>query len=168
MRVLYWLALSVAFGGCAGRDTHSETPESATRRALGGAANRANQKAAESRALPSRELVVVPGGTFGPYIGRSSSSGVLVWASRDAGKAEWHSLGVKLPEGTASSPVTLGPAPEQLSLVVVREARPQGGFVVLSAEPHGESSVVHAMLLGSQGQLESGPFELAQTQGTLL
>src|SRR5690606_23888610 len=104
---------------------------------------------AQAPALQARELTVVPGGTFGPYIGRSSTGSVLVWAARDAqGSGHWHSLAVDGAGNPKGQALKLAGAPAALSLVVVRRARhdPAAGFVVAAGEPNADEPAVHAFL----------------------
>ncbi len=155
---------------CAGREAPLEGPGSGTHRAPGGAPSRTEQQAAAAPALESRQLTIVPGGTFGPYVARAGDSAVLVWATRDdEGHGHWHSLNVQSAEAPPSEPLELAPAPDDLSLVAVRQAGEGkgAGYVVVNAEP-GDFPSVRAFLLGKEGQLQGGPHELAQAGGAVL
>jgi len=112
---------------------------------------------------------VVPGGTFGPYVGRSGEAGVLVWATRNAeGKGSWYSLPSSAQAGSAQ-PLRVAEAPGELALVTVRPASkdPKGGFVVLGVEPTGDGATLHAFALGPQGELGGKPRVLATTKGPI-
>ncbi|HEU5073825.1 MAG TPA: hypothetical protein VFU02_06625, partial [Polyangiaceae bacterium] len=61
---------ALLLAACAGRDSQSESPASATLRDPDRPRTKAEREAATAPALRSNELAVVSGGTFGPYIGR--------------------------------------------------------------------------------------------------
>ncbi|HEY6723536.1 MAG TPA: hypothetical protein VI197_05865, partial [Polyangiaceae bacterium] len=89
MRVLPIIA-ALLVAACAGRDSQSELPGSATLRDPDGPRTKTEREAAAAPALRSSELAVVNGGTFGPYIGRSADGSALVWSTRDAkGRPRW-------------------------------------------------------------------------------
>lgn len=170
MRLLSIIAAGLFLAACAGRDTQSEVPESGTHRLPRSERSKAHREALSAPALRSTELTVVPGGTFGPYIGRSPAGNVLVWATHDRkGRSQWASLGVSGSSPKQARPLLLGPAPEQLSLVVVKATGTSAapGFITVAGEP-GDRSAVHALLLGPGGELQGTPISLADTSGPLL
>lgn len=165
-----WLLASVAFAiaACAGREAPLDTP-SRPGYAESKAAKERDRAAAKQPALEARELTVVPGGTFGPYVGRSGGTEVLVWATRaEGGRGTWYSL-FSNADGKASKPLRLTEAPSQLSLVVVRPATTGdgGGFVVLGVEPTANGATLHTLGLGSQGELQGKSRVLATTKGPI-
>lgn len=161
---------ALLLAACAGRDSQSELPGSATLRDPDRPRTKAEREAASAPALRSVELTVVNGGTFGPYIGRGPESSTLVWSTSDAkGRPRWYSLGLPKSGAVNREPLDLAPAPEELSLVVVRPTTHggRGGFVAVAAEP-GEHGRVHVLQLGAEGQLEGVPVALPENQGTIL
>lgn len=169
MRLLPIIA-ALLVAACAGRDSQSELPGSATLRDPNRPRTKAEREAATAPALRASELAVVNGGTFGPYIGRGADGNVLVWSARDAkGRPRWYSLRVPPSGVVTGEPLDLAPAPDELSLVVVRPTQHGGrpGFVAVAAEP-GDHASVHVLMLGAEGQLEGVPITLTDTQGSIL
>lgn len=168
--MLPFIAAGMLAAACAGRDTQSEVPGSATLRDPDEPLTKAHREAAAAPALKSSELTVVSGGTFGPYVGRSADGSVLVWSTSDAkGRPRWFSLNQSKAGAASAEPLDLGSAPAELSLVVVRPMSHAGksGFVAVAAEP-GERSQVHVLMLGTEGQLEGVPVALPETEGPVL
>ena len=170
MRVLPIIAAALLVAACAGQNSQSELPDSATTRDPDHPRSKTEREAANAPALRSSELVIVNGGTFGPYIGRGAGGGALVWSSADAkGRPRWYSSSVPKTGVVRGEPLDLAPAPAELSLVVVRPTQQAGraGFVTVAAEP-GDRSQVHVLLLGAEGQLEGAPIALPETEGSVL
>ncbi len=165
------MGVMLLVAACGGGGAAHYPQDSGTRRALGKLDDPTSEAAKQAPALKAQQVTIVPGGTFGPYVSRSGDSSILVWATHDdKGKGQWHSLALRAPVGPNQKPVALAEAPAELSLVAVRHASNANdhGYVVVAGEPNGDIATVHAMLLGSEGQLAGGPFRIAETEGRLL
>ncbi len=112
------------------------------------------------RALDATHLVDVPNGTFGPYIGTTADSGVLLWAARADDKSSWFTRDLTRKE---AKPLRVADAPSELGLVAVKSAGAKGsGYIAINSAKNSDGEAITVMLLGPSGSLASGPTGLAQ------
>jgi hypothetical protein len=109
-------------------------------------------------------LAVVPGGTFGPYLGVRSEGMVAAWAAEVSGKRHWLTVGIGSGTAPKYEPKTVADAAPEEDLVAVR---PIGGgsrgFALLSSSREFSGERVDVIALGTKGELIGGPSPLAQS-----
>ncbi len=116
--------------------------------------------------LETSEIVRVPAGTFGPYLGMRREGGVAIWASSEANRRAWHARPLS-GRGEVNGEVTdLGEAPSELGLVSVRTM--DRGFALLSTHKTSDGEVVELAALSAAGTRLAGPTSLGRTAHSVL
>lgn len=118
-------------------------------------------------ALQSVELLSAPPGTYGPYVARRSSGGLVAWAHGEPRR--WSARGL----GRDAAPLELGPAPTELGVAALipvggdgqgaggqrgsagaRQPRPgEAHYVLVAAGVTADGEGLDALALGPEGEL---------------
>ena len=111
--------------------------------------------------LSSSAIALIPGGTFGPYLGMHAQGGLALWASADSGTRKWFARPLSAAGEATGDTVRLGEAPTELGLVSVRPMH--DGFALLSSHTTSDGAVIDLALLSPAGALLAGPTSLGRT-----
>jgi hypothetical protein len=180
LRALLYTPILILGLGCAGTQAQPEStvPDGNSGKSAPGSA----ASAAGASVLSSAKLADVPAGTYGPYLGSSTSGKLVVWAAPEpkAGRA-WFSLPLAASGSPVGKALRVADAADDIGLVTLRPAgggKQRGaaagepglqasGFILVSTQP-GAPSEVRATLLGPRGELQGGPTLLSEAESDVL
>ena len=111
--------------------------------------------------LSSSAIALIPGGTFGPYLGMRAQGGLALWASAEAGNRSWFARPLSAAGEPNGDTVRLGEAPRELGLVTVRPMH--DAFALVSSHTTSDGAVIDIALLSADGSLLAGPTTLGRT-----
>ncbi len=111
--------------------------------------------------LSSSAITLIPGGTFGPYLGMRAQGGLALWASAEAGPRNWFARPLSATGEPSGDTVRLGESPSELGLVTVRPMH--DAFALLSSHTTSDGAVIDISLLSAAGNLLAGPTTLGRT-----
>jgi hypothetical protein len=111
--------------------------------------------------LSSSAITLIPGGTFGPYLGMHAQGGLALWASAESGTRNWFARPLSATGEANGETVRLGEAPTELGLVTVRPMHE--AFALLSSHTTSDGAVLDFALLSATGNLLGGPTSLGRT-----
>lgn len=111
--------------------------------------------------VSSSAIALIPGGTFGPYLGMRTQGGLALWASSDGGTRSWFARPLSTTGEASGETVRLGEAPTELGLVSVRPMH--DNFALLSSHTTSDGAVIDLALLSASGALLAGPTSLGRT-----
>jgi hypothetical protein len=122
--------------------------------------------AAGTPRLSASAIALIPGGTFGPYLGMRAQGGLVLWASAERGTRSWFARPLFATGDESGDTVRLGEAPTELGLVSVRPMH--DSFALLSSHTTSDGAVVDLALLSASGTLLAGPTSLGRTSSAPL
>ncbi|MET0790171.1 MAG: hypothetical protein ABW061_01500 [Polyangiaceae bacterium] len=111
--------------------------------------------------LSSSAIALIPGGTFGPYLGMRAQGGLALWASSEAGTRSWFARPLSASGEANGETVRLAEAPTELGLVSVRPMH--DGFTLLSSHTTSDGAAIDITLLSATGHLLAGPTSVGRT-----
>jgi hypothetical protein len=155
------VALAALLGvACSGSAVGPETEPVRTPRPR---ADHGEAERARRDALAAERIAMVPGGTFGPYVGARPEGLIAAWAAEVSGKRRWMTVAVGDDGKALADPKTVADAPPEVDLVAVRplSSGEASGFVLLASSRAFSGERVDLLALGLRGELAGGPTPLA-------
>lgn len=109
----------------------------------------------------------LPAGSIGPYVQRAEEDAVAVWAAPSAaGALTWFAQRLDLVGRAFATPLSLGPAPEDLGLVRLRRAG--NGLLVLAVSGNDDEAALDVLQLDGHGKLLRPGRAVTRGSGALL
>ncbi len=156
MRAVVSFVVGLACCACSSRTVDAEGARAPER-----AEPAPRERAAAKVGLPASLLGSVPAGTYGPYVGHRDGGRLVVWAAASGANRTWSALVTG-----GKSVATLGDAPPQLGLVVVR---PTGsGHLLAYTRPAEAGFLVEARSVGAGGEPLGAPTVVAGPEQDVL